>query len=270
MKTLIPLLVLGFTSVATAQNRVGIFNENPQTTLQVSGPVQNENIGIEGQQVISPTIRVEELNSTNNPDVFNNGIISSPLKVNSDGDLVLDENIFTDTKNLTDNYSFLTPTNRFVTSSSKIITSNLEVKEQSLVHVQATITATIQQTNFNGQNFNTSSNIASFTQYNVQETKRLYSYFIIIDQDGVKPDQICGLSDSFIINRYQRNNAASSIPTSVITETFTKLEPGNYSIEHHFGYDSGAQTKAPSELPGFFRANHSVNNNNYTLTVYPL
>lgn len=270
MKTLIPLLVLGFTSVVTAQNRVGIFNENPQSTLQVSGPVQSENIGIEGQQVISPTIRLEELNSTNNPDVYINGIISTPLKVNSQGDLVLDSNIYTDTKNLSDNFEYFKPASINVTKGSNIITSDLEISHESLVHIQATLSATIQHFNLANEFFNLSNSTLTFTQYNVQETKRLYSYFVIIDANGVNPDQICGLSDNFIINRSARNNAASSIPTSVTTETFTKLQAGNYIIEHHFGYDAGAETKQPSSYKGYFRTNHPRNNNNYSLTVYPL
>ena len=270
MKRIIPIITLSFVCVsAYAQQKVGIFTEDPQTTLHISGISTESAIGQEGQKLITPTIRVENLNKDNNPEYFPEDIISTPLSINEQGDLILSENIKTDIPNFDiSNLAFYRSRNKNLTSSSYTLTNSLKLEKESLVHIQAPLTFFLHHTDVATQLLNNTT--ANATLYNSTETKRLYTYFKIIDENGVMQDIISGLSDEFIFNRSFRNNGASGVPNTVTTETFLRLPAGTYSVEQHFGYDLGAENKSEPDDKGFFRANPDINNNNYSITVYPL
>ncbi len=270
MKRFIPIITLSFVCVgAYAQQKVGIFTEDPQTSLHISGTPTESSIGQEGQKMISPTIRVESLNKANNPDYFQDDIISTPLSVNEHGDLILSENIKADIPNFdVSNLSFYRSRNKNLTTGSYTLTNNLVLEKEALVHIQAPLTFFLHHADVATQLLN--NNTANATLYSSSETKRLYTYFKIIDENGGMQDIISGLSDEFLFNRSNRNNGGSGVPNTVITETFLRLPAGTYSIEQVYGYDLGAENKSEPDYKGFFRTNPDNNNNNYSITVYPL
>lgn len=270
MKRLIPIITLSFVSVGIhAQQKVGIFTEDPKTTLHISGSSTDETIGVEEQKVISPTIRIESLNKANNPEYFQDNIISNPLSVNADGDVIISENIKTDIPNFDiSNLGFYRSRNKNIVENSYNLTSNLVISSESIVHIQAPLSFYLHHADVSTQLLNNIN--ANATLYGNSENKRLYTYFKISDENGVMDDIITGLSDEFLFYRSSRNNGASGVPNTVTTESFLRLPEGTYSIDQYFGYDLGAENKTEPDFKGFIRTNPDDKYNNYSITVYPL
>lgn len=270
MKSLIPVFALTFLSFGVnAQQRVGIFTEDPLNTLHISGTSNNQAIGVENQQVIMPTIRLENLNQENNPNAYLDGIVSTPLSINLDGEIELSSNIKTDIPNLeVSNLVFYKSGNKNLIHNNYILTSDLQIEKESLIHIQAPLSFFLHAINNSTQTINTTT--ASSTPYGTTEEQRLYTYFKIIDESGVNNEIITGLSDEFIMYRKARTGSGSGMPNTVITESFLRLSPGTYTIEQHYGYDLGIQTKSEPDIKGFMRVNPDNKHNNFSITVYPL
>jgi hypothetical protein len=80
-------LLFSCTSILYFAQNLGINTTSPQQKLEISGTVNvaNPNIGVTGIQLVQPTIRIDGLNSTNNPNVFSAANIVNPLYVDANG-----------------------------------------------------------------------------------------------------------------------------------------------------------------------------------------
>ncbi|UFH31090.1 hypothetical protein LNP04_14050 [Chryseobacterium sp. C-71] len=89
MKKISTIFFLSFSMgmVYAQTGNVGINTNNPQQKLHIGGSssVVDSNIGTTGVQLVSPTIRIDGLNSTNNPTVFTSTETTNPVYVNASG-----------------------------------------------------------------------------------------------------------------------------------------------------------------------------------------
>lgn len=139
-----------------AQQNVGIMTDQPMEKLHVSGKssVIDDNIGTTGVPLISPTIRIDGLNMTNNPTIFSTDT-TAPLYVDSNGDTSVKKGLETfGTYTQPGGDAITTPTSQNVTASSPagyqvtatLLSASFTLQQRSVVYISSTLSADIQST----------------------------------------------------------------------------------------------------------------------------
>ncbi len=184
-----------------AHAQVGIGTTNPQQDLHIAGN--------------SSTIRIEGLNSTNN--VNNNGIDNPVIKVNPDGDLILEPAVNAMTIDASDADTFMaTPVvlsdNIGELTSAVAYTANITLTKQTLVEITFWTACDL----YNGDGTNTI------------EDGRVRLYGGVVTHVGTGTDVV------YSANNYTNTTSIGTVTTGFFTiggNGYINLPPGNHSFE---------------------------------------
>ncbi|MDV7696478.1 hypothetical protein N6B72_06045 [Chryseobacterium soli] len=134
-----------------SQQNVGIMTDKPMEKLHVSGKssVIDDNIGTTGVPLISPTIRIDGLNMTNNPTVLSTDTIA-PLYVDSNGDTSVKKGLETfGTYTQPGGDAITTATTLNVTATQTyqftptLLTASFTLQQRSVVYISSTLSADV-------------------------------------------------------------------------------------------------------------------------------
>ncbi len=136
-----------------SQQYMGIMTENPKAPLHVSGPVSvsSTQIGDTNITLVTPTIRIDGLNMSNNPTVFTSSNTTNPLYVNSNGDLSVKKGIeIFGTYTLPGSDAITTSTTLNVTANETyqvtgdLLSTTFTLQHRSMVYISSSLSAEIQ------------------------------------------------------------------------------------------------------------------------------
>jgi len=136
-----------------SQQNVGIMTAEPMEKLHVSGKssVLDDNIGTTGVPLISPTVRIDGLNMTNNPTVFSTVDTTAPLYVDSNGDTSVKKGLETfGTYTQPGGDAITTSTTLNVTATETyqftptLLTASFTLQQRSVVYISSTLSADVQ------------------------------------------------------------------------------------------------------------------------------
>lgn len=163
-------LVGVFFNFGYGQNsNVGINTDNPQQKLHVSGVknVLSTNIGTTGIPLIAPTIRIDGLNSTGNPTVFNGVNTVNPLYVNSSGDTSVKKGnekfsySASQTDAITSTTTLNVTANQVYQVTGDLLTVSFTLTQRSMVFISSTISADVRNSSGGTLNDGNSRSIAA-------------------------------------------------------------------------------------------------------------
>lgn len=226
IKNLTAFLLIFTCSIFFGQSEnVGINIDNPQQKLHVSGAstVLNSNIGTTGIKLISPTIRVDGLNITNNSSIFTAAETTNPLYVNNLGrsGVVNGSQLITNTTIGSDaiptavqlNYPSTTGAYQLTTA---LLTVSFTLPQRSVVYITSSLSAEITDTSTSNAILNDPNNksvIAQVSFTSAPASTGLTSNFTLTD------------------NAIYANNTTSSINTFKLSPSGELVLPaGDYTV----------------------------------------
>jgi len=152
-KHLFSALLLTLSISAYAQNvKTGIGTTNPQQTLHIAGTTATSPVGTTGVNLVKPTVRVEGLNSTNNPAPFTGSDGLKRVYANQTGDLLL-VNGSMEQATITQQFGSVIPTQEAVALGlggvlrEELMSQNFTLTQPSVVYFSATFAALVRETN---------------------------------------------------------------------------------------------------------------------------
>lgn len=224
IKIAIHLLSVGLFAGQTGN--VGIGTENPQQKLHVSGASTtiDNNIGATGVPLISPTVRIDGLNRTNNPTIFTSDDTTQPLYVNNLGQSSLVKGVEPMSNTAIGGDAITAPVqlnhpaltsggnNYFVTGA--LITTSFTLSQRSVVYITSCLSAQITNTSNTVLNdTNHKGIVATITFTNAPASTGLTTSFALTDTTTYA------------------SGTASSINTFKLSPSGeVVLPPGNYTI----------------------------------------
>jgi len=135
-----------------SQQNVGIMTDKPTEKLHVSGKssIIDDNIGTTGVPLISPTVRIDGLNMTNNPTIFSTDT-TAPLYVDSNGDTTVKKALETFGSYTQPGGDAITTSNTLNVLASgayqrtgDLLTTSFTLQQRSVVYISSTLSADIQ------------------------------------------------------------------------------------------------------------------------------
>ena len=135
-----------------AQKNIGILTKNPQSQLHISGPstVTDTNIGTTGIPLITPTARINGLNSTNTSGIFTGADTTAPLYVDNNGDTQVKKGLETISYTAPGADAITTTTTLNITANQtyqatgNLLSVSFTLNQRSMVFISSTLTAEIQ------------------------------------------------------------------------------------------------------------------------------
>lgn len=140
--------LLGFISIISLAQNVGINTTNPQQKLEIAGTVNviDTNIGTTGVKLVQPTIRIDGLNSTNNSTVFSGADTVNPLYVDANGNTITIKGVeaYNNTQPGTD--AIITPVTLTANPSgvtANLVTVSFTLNQASIVNISSMLSANV-------------------------------------------------------------------------------------------------------------------------------
>ncbi len=150
------LFIVLYNTFSAQTGNVGMGTNDPKQRLHIGGAssVVNNNIGTTGVKLVTPTVRIDGLNKTNNSTVFTNDDTTNPLYVNSNGitgtlkAIQLIENTPIDGDAITEQSAYFPATTTIAgyQPSPALRTINFTLTQRSMVYIVSSISARITNT----------------------------------------------------------------------------------------------------------------------------
>lgn len=192
IKNLAAFLLIFTCSIFFGQSgNVGINTDNPQQKLHVSGTsaVLSSNIGTTSVKLVSPTIRVDGLNRTNNSSAFTAADTTSPLYMNNLGrsnvvkgsQLITNTTIGNDAITTAVQLNFPANTSGFQATTA-LQTVSFTLTQRSVVYITSSLSAEVTNTSNTVLNdANNKSIVATISFTTAPATTGLTSNFTLTD-----------------------------------------------------------------------------------------